>query len=439
MKRASIAAFSVICLTSCSPVLVQDATQDLDNVYRHLSQGTAPDPGYAMDLSALLATAQVKGPDFLAADVAAAKARLDLDERKSQRRPRVSVALRTQYSIGLDREIVSGRDYSTALDWDIAAALFSGDRESLEIAQQYLPVQAELSDIIATGDLMDAYFTYESALAEKRELVDDIALNTCRQKEAEVEVELGNLGRIELENLRLAQSGLRTQIGFANSAVDAARRDVLFRAGVAETARLKSGQDPMQVLSAPPASLTSESCYARSGYALRDQLLMAGAATAIKGAGLQRYGSLDILLPAELSPSSGLKLNALISLLIPLVDQNDGERAVQEARASLLDLAIAAQKNRQSFDTRLSQSQLELSRRSAELDQARRAAAQIRPGMTCDDQAGRRRADLAVNKARIAYRRAKAQLALLCAPIDNSDPRPDLMPKAALDLAAPDS
>ncbi|MGB0905450.1 MAG: hypothetical protein ACPGVJ_11195, partial [Mangrovicoccus sp.] len=345
-------------------------------------------------------------------------------------------------AVGSGRAVVNIRDSSIAMDWNVAAALFYGDRESIEIAQAYLPVQAKLAEYEATGELFDAYLAHEEALVSRRELSGQLALAQCRADGAQVEYELGNASQAELEAGQSARRDLAQQMNFAHEAVGAARREVLFRAGMAETATLRAGRDPSQSLPDLPKPLTRESCYSGSGNALRDRLLLAGAASAIRAAKLQRYGSLDVLLPADLSPETGLNLNVLLVLLLPIVDQGDGDRRVQEARSNLLEIALAAERNRRSFDTRLSQAQLALSRANSELTKTRLAlkaqsSQAANAGQICESEAERRELEIDHARAQIAYRKAKTSLALLCAKSDvNGVDFPDITSEA-LSLAAP--
>lgn len=408
-------------LTGCSRPLLVEATAAIDATYEEIVAGPADDPGQPLDPSALLAVAQIKGPDFLRAQLDEADARLQLDDRKANRAARFALSLRRETALRDGGFALGAGDASVAMNWDIAAVLFSAsDAESLQIAEDFLPVQAVLARTEATGRLFDAYFQHEDALTIKRGLQSDIRLANCQSDNALIELELGNISAAEMQLSRQIVAGLQAQSAVVDRSIQSLRREVLYRAGVAETARLAAGRNPVSAVATVPRNLSQEMCYVRSGNAVRDRLLLEGAVSALRLAQLQRFGRIDTLLPTAISPESGLNLSLLVSVLVPLVDQGDGEREVQSARRTLLALALAAEQNRRRFDVQLSEAEYARAQAITQLGAARSAVTLDSSDgpATCDISHAREQAQLELRRATIALQKAELALALLCAGTD---------------------
>jgi hypothetical protein len=401
--------------------LLTEATQGIDSVYAEMVAAPAESSGTALGPRALLASAETRGPDFLSARLDEAGARLQLDERKSERAPRFALSLRRQLSARGSGFGSGVGDASIAMNWDVAAALFySDDAKSLKLAEDYLPVQASLARRQATGRLFEAYFEHEDGLLVERGLQSEIHLARCQNDNARVELDLGNISPAEMDAGRQVVMSLQQQAVVADRSIQALRREVLYRAGVAETARLAAGQNPLEAVPRVPADLSREACYARSGNALRDSLLLEGAAGALRLSELQRFGRFDVLLPTEISSTGGLDLNLLISVLVPLVDQRDSERSIQRARLALLEIALAAEQNRRRFDVQLSEAEFARAQASTKLGEARNALAQApseSPG-SCEATHNKEQAEIQIRRETIAFQKAEMVLALLCAEID---------------------
>jgi hypothetical protein len=415
--RALAACALGACLAGCSSPLLRDATDGIDAVYTQMVTEQPATPGGALGPRALLATAQVRGPEFLSARLDEAGARLQLDERKAEGAPRFGLSLRRQATARQGGLAVGASDASVAMNWDVAAALFQArDARTLQLAEAYLPVQANLARQQATGRLFEAYFQHEEALLVQRGLQSDMRQARCQVDMARVELDLGQISPAELQAGWQVVSALQQQAAVAERSVQALRREVLYRAGLADTVQLAAGQNPLEAVPPIPPNLTREACYARSGHALRDSLLLEGAAGALRLAKLQRFGRLDVLLPTEISPTGGLDLNLLIAVLVPLVDQRDGARAIQRARRDLLDIALAAERNRRRFDLQLSEAELARAQALVRMDEARNAMAQRAADTSsgCEAAHGQEQARLALRRATIAYQQAGMALALLC-------------------------
>lgn len=430
----------VACLAACSTPLMTEATEGIDAVYTQMVTAPTEVADRPLGPVALLASAQIRGPDFLGAQLDEAGARLQLDERKAERAPRFALSLRRQASARESGFASGGSDASIAMNWDVAAALFyTGDTKALKLAEDYLPVQASLARRQATGRLFEAYFQHEEALLVQRGVQSEIRLAICQGETAGVELELGNISPAEMQAGRQVVSALRQQAAVAERSVQALRREVLYRAGVAETAQLAVGQNPVEAVPPVPSNLSREACYARSGNALRDRLLLEGAAGALRLAEVQRFGRFDVLLPTEISPTRGLDLNLLISVLVPLVDQRDGARTIQRARRSLLEIALAAEQNRRRFDLQLSEAEFARAQASTKLGEARNALAQSssdRP-TGCEASHRQEQARIGMRRAALDFQKAEMALALLCARTDNGA---DITPGAnqqILETAAP--
>ncbi|EDZ41918.1 conserved hypothetical protein [Rhodobacteraceae bacterium HTCC2083] len=426
-------------LAGCDSTHVDAARTELDEVYVALSNGPTPDPGTAFGPTELLESAYLRGPDFLQIKLDRTKARLDLDARKSQRNPRFLSTLRQQSTLNRDRAVVSGLEASIALDWDLATALIYTDKETLQIAEDYLPVQAELARLEATGKLLQAYFRHEEAIISNDQVTMRRTAAQCKRDEAKVEFELGNISKLAFNELAQVSASLVQQSKFAKRNIASSRRDLLYLAGVADSAKIRSGRDPSASLPALPKPLTRNLCYTRSGNALRDGLLLKGAQGALRVARLQRFGSFDIQLPTAISPGTGLNLNTLVSVLIPIVDQNDGQRRVQRAREALLAIALASERNQRSFDVRLSQLEFAQAQAATRLSEARSAASKVKDtaSQTCQAKAETSETQLALRRARLELQKVQSGLALLCAQTDANLTRA-LDPALALQTAAPD-
>ena len=410
----------LLLLGGCARPMLEAATQAIDGVHADMARGPAPDTGRPLDLEALLDQARQSGPDFLKARLDEAGARLELDQRKAASAPRLGLALRRQTTL---REGGGRGDASVALNWDLGAALFAtGDAETLEAAERFFPVQAGFARLEATAALLDAYVRHEESLLDRIEIQDEIRLLSCRNDAAQVELQLGNLSQADIQGVQQLLDSLRRQADAAEGARQTQRREVLYLAGVTENARIATGADPRRLVPPLPSQLSRADCYARSGHAQRDQLLLKGAAGVLRVAKLQRFGRLDVALPADISPTRGLDLGALVSILVPIVDQGDGERSVQSARRALLDLALTADRNRYRFDRNFSETELAVARAATRISEARTELRRLDPdhSETCE---GRREADrirLRLARATLAHQQAETRLRLLCSALDQS-------------------
>ncbi|QBX34945.1 hypothetical protein E4191_09635 [Paracoccus liaowanqingii] len=442
MTSIAVTALSLtllLALAGCARPMLVAATEGIDAVHAEMVRGPGADPGAPLGPAALLASARIRGPDFLSARLEEAGARLQLDARRAATAPRLSLALRRQASLrqgGLD---AGPGDASVALNWDLAAALFSaGGAESMKAAERFLPVQAGLAQAEAAGALFDAYLQHEDAILTRQEVQAELDLASCRSEAAQVELELGTISPAEIQVGQQMIASRRQQVEVAERSVQSLRRNVLYRAGIAETARIAPGLDPLQAVAPVPPDLSRAACYARSGSALRDRLLLEGAVGALRVARLQRFGRVDIALPADISPTRGLDLGGLISVLVPVVAQSDGQRTVQAARQALLDLALTAERNRRSFDRQLSEADFARAQAATRIGEARRALAEdAADPASCEARHQARQARLHLARATLAHRRAGMTLALLCAPIDAHTASDPGTTARLIDMAAP--
>lgn len=427
-----------LALAGCSNPLLDSATQNLDDAYEMIVSGPADDPGRPLGPEALISFARQGGPDFIDVQLKEAAAQLELDQRKSERFPRLSTAFRNQVTVQSDGSFTSRRDASVALDWDLVDALFFADEEGLALAETFLPIQSEIAMLDATNRLFQSYFAHEEVLLEKRALQARIEASACRAEALRLERDLGLASQASVEAVESATQTLRRQLDVVNRSVRTARLDVLYLAGVAQTAQVAINVNPADALPLVPASISEETCYAKSGHALRDALLMKGAQGALARAELQRYGNFDLRLPARLTPDSGLDLNVLMSVLIPIIDQSDSERSIQSARLALLELAIGADRSRRSFATQLGEARLARAKALSRLSEIRAVASlSENEGDSCEAVSGRVDIKLDVARATLALQQAETAIAVLCTPLDGTSRWATLDTNITLDAAAP--
>ncbi len=438
--KAGFFSVSILLLASCHGDLISQAERALDDVQKELVTGPATPPGQSVGPKALLSFAKVGGPDFLQARLDQAATRLKLDSRKSRRLPRFYVSSRRQVTLGGSAADFTARDTSISVDWDILQALLFTDTVGLQLAEEFLPVQARVAELEATRRLFSAYFEYEAADIENRALQDQIALSKCNLEEARIGLSLGEVSRSRLDALEARVAQLQRQAHMADQDLDAKRREVFFRAGLKDTATISTGANPARIMPAPPTRMSADLCYAHSGSGLRDQLLLAGASSALRLARLERYGSFDIQLPTAVSPSSGLNIDLVLSILVPLIDQNDAARRVQNAREALLSLILSVENSRREYGAQFSTALLAQSRAETALSEAQNMLEELDTTVptSCMEKHKTAEARRQVDRAALIKRRTETTLSLICAPIAGPEMKNTQAVAAALEVAHSD-
>lgn len=420
-RTSQIWTLSFLFLVGCTSDLLEQSIKDIDAIATQIDSGPIADRGEPLGPAELLSAAERGGAEYLKVRLDAQRAQLQLDESKSGLLPRLSLSLRRQSSFTGGAFNNSTTDGSLFVDWDVAAALLYGGRKNIEISEQILPVQTALAENAAAMNLFEAYGKHEAARFAVQQLRLDQKLAQCRTNQVRVEFELGNTNKSEIAAMQTIETSIAKQVVAADLQLDTSRRDVLYLAGIADTARLKAWQDPSVLFAKAPHNIERAECYSRSGQVKRDALLLKGATANVDAARLQQYGEFDLFLPSAISPDRGLTLDILISVLVPLVDQGDGKRRVQNARLALLNLALSSQKSQRQFDNQLSNVANALAKARTEIAQVERilAAQQTRPSpevIDCEAQVALAESKLDLRRARLAFSQAMTRAALLCAP-----------------------
>ncbi|MCB5409948.1 hypothetical protein [Pseudogemmobacter faecipullorum] len=235
-----------------------------------------------------------------------------------------------------------------------------------------------------------------------------LGAESCRMNEMRSELSLGTVTREEV-------SAREAVLQRRKSAHSAQQR--MYEARLASLAHSTGGapfRRDLRISDLHPDPLHSRSaaqCYAGSALETRNAILHQIAGEGLNAARIDRWITLSGIVPGQLGPDSPARLELLINLITPLIDQGRGDRQVQRARIAVANALIAARESKAAFMLAHAGMTLAL----AEADLAR--AALIPPATAdsgCAADVSSKLFDLEKRRIQLKQEHLKAGLALLC-------------------------
>lgn len=428
---AGIALAGTLALAGCASTQLKETAGRIDAMEQELNAPPpeAPANGKALGPAQLMTNAESRGKDFMRARISRARAMLALDEVKSQRLPRFSAEARqiTTYNGDDFSDVASVSNIVLGVNWDISKALLRLDQPSVKVAGRLIPVQYQIAQRNATGNLLDTYNEYTTLDFQQQNVKLKEKGLQCRADDVEVEVTLGNARPLELETLKDQVDAARREAKAVARSLNSKRDELLGLAGLAEGGYpMAPGQSVLSSLSAYPAvsSDDAEACFASSGKKRLEDLLVEASAAQLELARQSRFTKLKTSIPSFMTQTGGFNLQFLISYVLPLVDEGDALRLTQNARLTLLETILSARDNRRAFMSDFDSLKLGIAAADSDLAAANSALARAQNRLQNAEQLEQCSAAVDVEKAQAAVAAAKfkidmleSRLRLLCAPL----------------------
>lgn len=420
-------------LVACASPALKQTSADIDRLQTQINaQPQVAPSGGALDPVELVAFADRRGHDVLKARLQRADAELALDETRSRRFPRISIEARDFVTYDRRNGMSDSANVVLGVNWDIAYALLGLDRRSVEIAENLIPVQYQLSYRNALGALLAAYGSLSEMDFERRHTLLEADALSCQAKSMRAEQQLGTVSKAERDAVTARISAFRSEAEAMALAMETEESKVLALAGLAAGSQKVAATRPvLPALARLPAASAEngDMCFADSGSQTLENLLVEAAGAQLDLARKSRYTKLAAALPTFMSEDGGLSLQFLVGYVLPLIDQGDSLRLTDRARIRLLETILAARENRRAFLNRYNETVLGSASARRALASADASIASARAVLSSVPEAERCAAEVVLSRARLeraeaifSLEMAKARQKLMCAPLSEPEP-----------------
>ncbi|TPW29145.1 hypothetical protein FJU08_14940 [Martelella alba] len=421
------ALFATASLVACASPALKSTRADIQVLQQTISEAPSAEPGTELDPVQLVETARVRGQDILKARIARAGAELALDERKSRRYPRISADARSFVTYDRSGGLTASNNVILGIDWDIAYTLLGLDKHAVEIAEELIPVQYELTRRKALLALLQAYAALSEMEFSRQKAGLEADALACKADGLKAESALGNVSVAEQNSLGLQLSAARSEVTAIKAAMAIQQDKVLALAGLEGRGdKVYAGKPVYPALDflPDPAADDGKMCFAASGNSQLEDLLVEAAGAQLDLAKKSRYTKLTAALPSFMSQTGGLSFQFLVGYVLPIIDQGDSIRLTEQARLDLLSTILTAKENRQTFlgdyqdiSLKIAALQRDIAAAEPKVRAAALALESLPAAERCSGDVALAEARLERAKAVFEMSMARAAAKLLCAPL----------------------
>ncbi|VDC24702.1 hypothetical protein [Pseudogemmobacter humi] len=405
MMRGLILGLVLVLNAACRAPEYDRAAALVDQVDSDLAN---PDKGAALPFAQ---HARRHGPGFRQARLREASLWLELDELRRGALPRFSLLMQGTLQLRSDPAALElrGRNHAFVIEWDFVRALYVFFRRTPETFARLVAQDSALAVQEAEKDLLDQL---AAALLADLDLERDalrLQAEQCLLQQMRSDLAAGAVAGAAVAEKESEHRRLQALTGAVRT-LNAATWAKLSHSG---------GGAPVQprptITALLPVTRISEDaaqCYAGSALRARNDALHDIALGGLEAARIEKWLNLSGIVPNQLGSQNPARIELLLNLMVPLIDQGRGDRQVMQARIAVANALITAGDSRAAF--LLAHARMRVTLAEAELEMLRPAT----PPATDDCTAvlSARQDDIARRRAALTAAHMRASLHLLCTP-----------------------